>query len=103
MTYSEKFTERRNHRRYQVQDGAFASLTSPSEAKLGLICDISKAGLAFRYVADKNNVKDSCTHLATCLQCPSVTGSRMAKLLEGRSVPMLYEIIVICVDFYGLT
>ena len=65
MPDSEKFIERRKHRRYQVQDGAFAALNSPSEAKLGLICDISKAGLAFRYVADKNDRKEfahsSCT------------------------------------------
>jgi hypothetical protein len=58
---SEKIIERRKHRRYQVQDGAFAALTSPSEAKLGLICDISKAGLAFRYVADKNDQKEYTT------------------------------------------
>jgi len=46
----EKSAERRKHRRFRVQDGNFAAL-SPGFCILGQIVDISRSGLAFRYVA----------------------------------------------------
>ena len=42
--------ELREHRRFRVQDGSFAAL-SPEFRVLGQIVDISRSGLAFRYVA----------------------------------------------------
>jgi hypothetical protein len=46
----EESAERRKHRRFRVQDGNFAAL-SPWFCILGQIVDISRSGLAFRYVA----------------------------------------------------
>ena len=46
----EDSAQRRQHRRFKVQDGIFASL-SPGFCILGQIVDISRSGLAFRYVA----------------------------------------------------
>lgn len=46
----EESAERRKHRRFKVQDGNFAAL-SPEFYILGQILDISRSGLAFRYVA----------------------------------------------------
>jgi hypothetical protein len=45
--------ERRKDKRLQVQDGAFAML-SLQFAVLGKIVNISRGGLAFRYVASKD-------------------------------------------------
>jgi hypothetical protein len=42
--------ERREHGRFRVEDGNFAVL-SPEFCVLGQILDISRSGLAFRYVA----------------------------------------------------
>ena len=44
----EKLAERRKHKRFQVQDGAFAVIR-PEFTKLGQIIDISHEGLAFQY------------------------------------------------------
>lgn len=41
--------ERRRHKRFQAQEGAFA-VARPEFTKLGQIMDISRGGLAFRYV-----------------------------------------------------
>jgi hypothetical protein len=41
--------ERRKHRRFQPQEGAFVTLRLPG-SKLGEIIDISAGGLAFRYI-----------------------------------------------------
>ena len=46
--------ERRKHRRFQVQDIAFAVLRNQGMA-LGQITDISLGGLAFHYIATKEN------------------------------------------------
>jgi len=65
MSDKKDFIDRRKHRRYQVQDGAFAALVSGTNAKLGLICDICREGLAFRYVVDDSDpagcAEDTCT------------------------------------------
>ncbi len=50
--------QRRRHERFEAQDGAFASL-SPQFAVLGQIVNISKGGLAFRYVASRPRSKES--------------------------------------------
>lgn len=46
----EESAERRKHRRFRVQDGNLAAL-SPELCVVGQIVDISRSGLAFRYVA----------------------------------------------------
>ena len=46
----EESAEPRKHRRFRFQDGNFAAL-SPGFCMLGRIVDISRSGLAFRYVA----------------------------------------------------
>jgi len=60
MPDKKNFIDRRKHRRYQVQDGAFAALISGANAKLGLICDICEGGLAFRYVVDNSDSESEC-------------------------------------------
>jgi len=50
--------EQRRQERFEVQEGAFASL-SPQFAVLGQIVNISKGGLAFRYVASRSRSKES--------------------------------------------
>jgi len=41
--------ERRKHKRFRAQEGAFA-VVRPESTKLGQITDIGRGGLAFRYV-----------------------------------------------------
>jgi len=60
MPDKKNFIDRRKHRRYQVQDGAFAALISGANAKLGLISDICEGGLAFRYVVDNSDLENEC-------------------------------------------
>ena len=48
VTKRKKIVERRKHKRFQVQDGAFAVLM-PHFYNWGQIIDISRGGLAFRY------------------------------------------------------
>ena len=50
--------ERRKHKRFQVQNGAFVVL-SPSDTKVGRIMDISMRGLAFHYVGRKDPSNES--------------------------------------------
>ena len=50
--------ERRKHKRFQVQDIAFAVLRGQVE-QLGQIIDISKGGLAFHYIVSGRNVRSS--------------------------------------------
>lgn len=49
MKSNKDFAERREGKRFEVQEGAFASLRCPV-SKLGQITDISRGGLAFRYI-----------------------------------------------------
>jgi len=57
MTNSKELFERRKHKRFHVQDGAFAVLTAfswpHSTQKLGQITDIGMGGLAFSYIASE--------------------------------------------------
>jgi hypothetical protein len=48
MTHRKEIDERRKHRRFQAQDGAFAVLM-PHFHQWGQLIDISTSGLAFRY------------------------------------------------------
>jgi hypothetical protein len=50
MTDMKKIVERRKHRRFQVQDGAYAALYNGS-LKIGQIQNISKDGFALRYIS----------------------------------------------------
>jgi hypothetical protein len=50
--------ERRKHKRFKVQYGAFAVFQS-NVKKLGQIIDISRSGLAFRYIANGERFKGS--------------------------------------------
>ena len=56
--------ERRKHKRFLVQNGAFAALTAfswpHSSQKLGQITDIGMGGLAFSYAAEQETSNGSC-------------------------------------------
>jgi len=49
MSSKKDLAERREYNRFEAQEGAFAALRGPVN-KLGQIIDISKGGLAFRYI-----------------------------------------------------
>ena len=55
MANAKKPAERRKHKRFRVQPGRVAVVTPrwPHSTIVGDILDISKHGLAFRYVADE--------------------------------------------------
>jgi len=59
VTNRKKIVERRKHKRFKVQDGAFAVLT-PHFYNWGQIIDISRAGLAFRYTGNELPPNVSC-------------------------------------------
>jgi len=50
--------ERRKHKRFKVKGGAFAVAT-PDYNKLGQIKDISQGGLAFQFIEDGEQTKNS--------------------------------------------
>lgn len=60
MTKRKGVAERRQHKRFQVHDGAFAVLRPRSDILgqvidiVGQIVDVSKGGLMFRYIAGEN-------------------------------------------------
>lgn len=56
--YEEELAEGRQHNRFKVDDGGFAELC-PEFTVLGKIMDISRGGLAFRYVASKARTNGS--------------------------------------------
>lgn len=51
------FTERRAHPRYGVNEGTYAAI-SPNSDKMGQIINISRGGLAFRYIVQNGQVQD---------------------------------------------
>ena len=53
-----KLTERRKHRRFRLRKGAYAAINNGS-LKIGQIQNISKSGLAFRYVANGEQTEES--------------------------------------------
>lgn len=58
LTTGKGFAERRKHRRFRVQNGAFAAL-SYRFTTLGQIMDIGRGGLSFRYVASEDESNGS--------------------------------------------
>ncbi|MGD9334503.1 MAG: PilZ domain-containing protein [Desulfobacterales bacterium] len=58
MKNKEGLIERRKHKRFKVREGAFAVLRSDYN-KLGQIKDISEGGLAFQFLEDGKQTKDS--------------------------------------------
>lgn len=56
MVTEANFTERREHKRYRVKEGAFIV----NCGKSGLITDISEGGLTFRYVDRKRWSDEPC-------------------------------------------
>ena len=58
MTQPQELLERRAHKRYPVEDGAYAALKGEVN-KLGQIMDISKGGLSFRYIDIGDRPKDT--------------------------------------------
>lgn len=44
--------DKRRYKRYSVKKGGIVSLQMGSETRLGLITDVSRGGIGFRYVAD---------------------------------------------------
>ena len=59
MTDTREFMERRNHPRFKVQEGAYAVLNN-GYFKIGQIQNISKGGLALKYVAIGEKAEGSC-------------------------------------------
>ena len=61
VTKKKELSDRRKHRRFQVQDTAFVVLRTPwpHSTKVGQIIDISRQGLAFRYIADQGRSNGS--------------------------------------------
>lgn len=59
VTKRKKIVERRKHKRFQVEEGAFAVLT-PHFYNWGQIVDISKSGLAFRHTGSELPPNVSC-------------------------------------------
>ena len=60
----EQEAEQRNYHRYRVRPGAIAAL---NDSKLGSITDISRVGLAFRYI------DFGCEDEDDCLEAPEVS------------------------------
>jgi hypothetical protein len=51
--------ERRRHKRFRTKEGAYAVLSGPV-SKMGQILDISRGGLAFRYIDIGDRPKETC-------------------------------------------
>jgi hypothetical protein len=51
--------ERRKHRRFRSKEGVYAVLSGPV-SKMGQIIDISRSGLAYRYIDIGDRPKESC-------------------------------------------
>ena len=58
MTNRQELVERRNHKRFRVREGGYAALL-PQFTEIGQILDISRGGLAFRYVASQERSNQS--------------------------------------------
>lgn len=53
-----EIVERRSHKRFQAEDGAYAAVR-PQYDKIGQIIDVSRGGLAFRYLASGSHEDES--------------------------------------------
>jgi len=49
MSKTDALLEQRKHKRFRPQDGTYAILRGPGK-KLGQVINISRGGLAFRYI-----------------------------------------------------
>ncbi len=88
--------DRRIHKRFEVKEGAFSSLRGPV-SKLGQIMDISRGGLAFRYI-DTGVYPDSSFELdisstnngfhMTEVSCKAVSDSAIANEFHSSSITM---------------
>ncbi len=58
MINTEKRVERREHKRFMVQEGVYALLKNNS-SKLGQIKNISRGGLAFNYIVNGEEMHES--------------------------------------------
>ena len=58
MTNMKEIMEKRKHRRFQTQERVYTAINNGS-IKIGQIQNISKGGLAFRYVANREQVEGS--------------------------------------------
>jgi len=58
MITPEKKIERRKHKRFLVQEGAYALLKNNS-SKLGQIKNVSRGGLAFSYIVNEEQMHES--------------------------------------------
>ena len=59
--------EKRKHKRFEAKEGSFV-VVWPDFSKQGQIIDISKGGLAFRYIADEEESKGEAAELDILLQ-----------------------------------
>lgn len=68
MNQRQRLVERRKNERFRPRDGAFAVLRPrwPHSTKLGEIINVSRGGLAFRYVSGKDLSNES-MELDICL------------------------------------
>lgn len=53
----QRFAEQRTYKRYRVRDGAFAVIKNHPKSTIGQIIDISKGGLAIKYLANGISVQ----------------------------------------------
>jgi len=96
MNSKKDLAERRVYKRFEVQEGAFTSLRGPV-SKLGQIMDISRGGLAFRYIdtgvyPDSSfeldiSLSDNGFHLAE-VSCKTISDSAIAKESYSSSITM---------------
>ncbi len=89
-------SDRRIHKRFEVEEGAFSSLRGPV-SKLGQIMDISRGGLAFRYI-DTGVYPDSSFELDISLSnngfhlaevsCKAISDSAITNEFHSSSITM---------------
>ena len=58
MASTEFSAERREHERYAARDDVVAALRSSLKSKVGLVMNVSRGGLAFRYVESTDMVAE---------------------------------------------
>jgi len=63
MSAIEKLKESREYERFQVHYGVVAALECETRVRAGLVNDISRGGLSFRYLESKNEPKCSSQEL----------------------------------------
>jgi hypothetical protein len=93
---SKERIERRKHKRFQAEEGAFV-VVRPQFTKLGQIIDISRGGLAFRYTLTGGEMSGSVEldifltgdgFYLERVPFKTVSDLKMPKKLSPRSLPM---------------